>query len=83
MEMVLKPCQDLFLHPILVHSIIEKKENTRGTPKKNQKKTRSLFLVTVVIKMIDMYSRCQFHQHFTNAFCADILAPKNTKLEPI
>jgi len=28
MEMVSKPCQDLFLHPILFHSIIEKKENT-------------------------------------------------------
>jgi len=27
MEMVSKPCQDQFLHPILVHSI-EKKENT-------------------------------------------------------
>jgi len=26
MEMVSKPCQDHFLHPILVHSIIEKKE---------------------------------------------------------
>jgi len=26
-EMVSKPCQDLFLHPILVH-YIEKKENT-------------------------------------------------------
>jgi len=25
---VSKPCQDQFLHPILVHSIIEKKENT-------------------------------------------------------
>jgi len=28
MEVVSKPCQDRFLHPILVHSIIEKKENT-------------------------------------------------------
>jgi len=27
MEMVSNPCQDPFLHPILVHSI-EKKENT-------------------------------------------------------
>jgi len=27
MEMVSKPCQDRFLHPILVHFIIEKKEN--------------------------------------------------------
>jgi len=24
MEMVSKPCQDRFLHPILVHTIIEK-----------------------------------------------------------
>jgi len=28
MEVVSKSCQDWFLHPILVHSIIEKKENT-------------------------------------------------------
>jgi len=28
MEVVSKPCQALFQHPILVHSIIEKKENT-------------------------------------------------------
>jgi len=28
MEVVSKPCQDQFLHPILVHSIIENKENT-------------------------------------------------------
>jgi hypothetical protein len=28
MEMVSKPCQDLFLHPILVHTIIEKNEIT-------------------------------------------------------
>jgi len=28
MEVVSKPFQDQFLHPILVHSIIEKKENT-------------------------------------------------------
>jgi len=28
MEVVSKPCQDRFLHPILVNSIIEKKENT-------------------------------------------------------
>jgi hypothetical protein len=28
MEVVSKPCQDQFLHPIQVHSIIEKKENT-------------------------------------------------------
>jgi hypothetical protein len=27
---VSKPCQDQFLHPILVHSIIEKKENIGG-----------------------------------------------------
>jgi len=27
MEVVSKPCQDRFLHPILVHSILEKKEN--------------------------------------------------------
>jgi len=30
MEVVSKPCQDQFLQPILVHSIIEKKENTGG-----------------------------------------------------
>jgi hypothetical protein len=29
----------------------------------------------------DWYSRCQFHQHFTHAFCANILAPKNIKLK--
>ncbi len=38
MKMASKPCQDWFLHPILVHSIIGKKENTGrykwGTPKK-------------------------------------------------
>jgi len=28
MEVVSKPCQDRFLHPILVHSRIEKNENT-------------------------------------------------------
>jgi len=28
MEVVSKPCQDQFLHPILVHSISEKKENS-------------------------------------------------------
>jgi len=28
MEMVSKPCQDRFLQPILVHTIIEKNENT-------------------------------------------------------
>jgi hypothetical protein len=27
MEVVSKPCQDGFLHPILVHSLLEKKEN--------------------------------------------------------
>ncbi len=27
MEVVSKPCQDGFLHPILVHSILEKKKN--------------------------------------------------------
>jgi len=39
MEMVSKPCQHRFLHPILVHSVIEKKENTGsqvGHTKKNQ-----------------------------------------------
>ncbi len=25
--------------------------------------------------------RCQFHQHFTRAFCANILGPKNFKLK--
>jgi len=28
MKMVSKPCQDRFLHPILVHTIIEKNEKT-------------------------------------------------------
>jgi len=40
MEMVSKPCQDRFLHPIMVHSIIEKKENIgsqMGQTKKNFK----------------------------------------------
>jgi len=30
MEVVSKPCQDRFLHPILVHSKLEKKENIGG-----------------------------------------------------
>jgi hypothetical protein len=43
--MVSKPCQDRFLHPILVHSIIEKKENTgsqMGHTKKIFKKRKCL-----------------------------------------
>jgi len=44
MEVVSKPCQDQFLHPILVHSISEKKENTGSqmghTKKNNFKKKR-------------------------------------------
>jgi len=39
MEMVSKPSQDQFLHPILVHTIIEKNENTMGHTKKILKKT--------------------------------------------
>jgi len=48
MEMVSKPCQDRFLHPILVHSI-EKKEKIQvakwGTPKKiyKNKNKKTLF----------------------------------------
>jgi len=42
MEVVSKPFQDRFLHPILVHSISEKKENTVSqmghTKKKELKK---------------------------------------------
>jgi len=44
---VSKPCQDRFLHPILVHSILEKKENigsqmghTKKQLKKKKKKER-------------------------------------------
>jgi len=43
MEVVSKPCQDQFLHPILVHSISEKKENKgsqMGHTKKRIKKKR-------------------------------------------
>jgi hypothetical protein len=39
MEVVSRPCQDRFLHPILVHSIIENKENIgsqMGHTKKKQ-----------------------------------------------
>jgi hypothetical protein len=37
MEVVSKPCQDQFLHPILAHSIIEKKENTGSQMGHNKK----------------------------------------------
>jgi len=37
MEVVSKPCQDRFLHPILVHSRIEKNENT-GSQMRHTKK---------------------------------------------
>jgi len=46
MEMVSKPCQDPFLHPILVYSIIENKENIGsqiGHTQKNIYKKEYLF----------------------------------------
>jgi len=47
MEMVSNPRQDQFLHPILVHSIFENKENIdsqMGHTKKNVSKKRRYFL---------------------------------------
>jgi len=62
MEMVSKPCQDLFLHPILVNSIIEKKENIgsqMGHTKKNFKKTLTLKSNLIVIERKKSYAKEQ------------------------
>jgi len=49
MGVVSKPCQDRFLHPILVHSISENKENTGSqmghTKKNNFKKVVPSFVI--------------------------------------
>ncbi len=50
--MVSKPCQDQFLNPILVHSMIEKKENTSS----QMGHTKKYFLKTAkVLKRENMY----------------------------
>jgi hypothetical protein len=38
MEMVLKPCQDRFLHPILVHSLVKKEKENIGSEMGQTKK---------------------------------------------
>jgi len=56
MEMVSKPCEDRFLHPILVHTIIEKNENAgsqMGHTKKIYKKKRFIRLGPGRIKLSD------------------------------
>jgi hypothetical protein len=55
MEMVSKPYQDRFLHTILVHSIIEKKEimgKPNGAHQKNIQK-QNLFLFSQVLLKYD------------------------------
>ncbi len=37
-------------------------------------------IISVVEK--NQTTRCQFHQHFTRAFCANIFAPKNYNAKP-
>jgi len=50
------------------------------------KKQKMLFFVLFFgTKNVDeiVIPRCQFHLHFTHAFCANILAPKITKMKHI
>jgi len=43
---VSKPCQDRFLHPILVHSILEKERKYRWPNGAHQKKTDFLYVMS-------------------------------------
>jgi len=59
MEVVSKLCQDQFLHPILVHSLLEKKENIGSqmghTKKKDLRKDLLQFLSPVLIVSFDLF----------------------------
>jgi hypothetical protein len=66
MEMVSKPCQDRFLHPILVHLNVEKKENIGGQMGHTKKK---IFLKALLVKMqISQSLRMIMRVTFTTLF---------------